>query len=270
VNGGVDQTNSAVEDVGKRCMREYGYLRGKDSQYGGHTGIEHWKNCRNDEVFDFLEMLFQSKRYLAQQIGVDAVNGVLREEGIGFSFTDYITEEVAVDKVYPQASPAMIQLMKLAAQTRATVKYPQAIKLTNLHQHQNVVIPALRFLTDPRFENADREMLAAHAHYRAGDYGAAMNACGQAFESTLKAILTGKKWAYDKDKDTLSKLVDIGREKGLFPAFYTEIFKNAGTLRNKFGSHGGAEHGVPEAHHASHLIGLVSAHILVLAKFANL
>jgi hypothetical protein len=43
------------------------------------------------------------------------------------------------------------------------------------------------------------EFLAAHRHYRHGDYKSAMNESLKAFESTMKSILQARQWKYEEN-----------------------------------------------------------------------
>lgn len=277
VNGGHGSLDGVLSDVATRCVREYGALRGTRSRTGGTTGLEHWRNCSSDEVVDFLEMIFQALGYVAGQGGVDAVNAILREDAIGYSFTEYVVRPTIEVKVSPAQATKLEQLQRslgiVGTRPSPHVQFPQGIKLTNSLLHANVIVPALHFLTDPRFATANGEMLNACRHFRASDYGAAINACGQAFESVLKTILTLKSVAYDQNKDTVVKLIEHGRQHNLFPDFYVEDLKLVGIIRNKLGSHGGGPtppYGKPDERHAEHHLHITASHILFLVRMAKL
>jgi Domain of unknown function (DUF7014)/Abortive infection C-terminus len=150
-----------------------------------------------------------------------------------------------------------------------TEEVPQALKKSDEYGHQAIVRPRLDALAGPAFKTANDEMLKAHATYRNGDYPAAITYCGSAFESVLKTICDLKAVAYDPNKDTCGRLVEKGQAGGLFPSFYTEIFKAAGTLRNQLSSSHGRG---PKAtltvtkEQADHMIQMTSAHITFLVK----
>ena len=72
------------------------------------------------------------------------------------------------------------------------------IRLDSELLHDEVVRPALRLLRDPRFSGPEGEFLAAHAHYRAGEYKDCVTDALNAFESTMKAICDIKGWEYSK------------------------------------------------------------------------
>jgi hypothetical protein len=67
-------------------------------------------------------------------------------------------------------------------------------------------------------------------------------------------------------------MIHICRGNNLFPPFYTEVFKNAGTVRNKLGGHGKGPNPQYEinAENVDHMIQMTSAHITLLAKLANI
>ena len=240
-----------LQDVARQCYLAYGGIR--RNPFGVYTNdqqkqiLDHFLYCPDEEAIDFIEWCFQSQAYQSYQEGVDIINGVLRQEGIGYEFSPFVV-------------------------SNNSAQFPEATKKTNELIHSQVVMPTLQLLSDPRFKVANDEMLKAHAHYRNGDFAAVINSCGQCFESILKTICTKKKWTFDAEKDALAALVEICSAKGLFPAFYAEIFKNSGTIRNKLGSHGGGPnppHGVATAEQAEHMLHLTSAHILFLARIAD-
>jgi hypothetical protein len=256
-----------LEDAGQRCFLQYGGLRKNNSGvviYNPELFSEardHFFACTDDEAIDFIEWCFQSDGYRGQQNGVETVNNILREEGIGYEFSPYVVTTIQLPSNGGNAS------------SRYDIQFPEATKKSNELLHSTTVMPCLHLLSNPKFKVANAEMLQAHAQFRKGEFEAAINACGQSFESVFKTICTAKKWKYDADKDTLSKLIEICAGNGLFPSFYTEIFKASGIIRNKFGSHGKGPtppHGVAGAEHAEHLVQQTSAHILLLARLAKM
>lgn len=240
-----------LSEVGRLCLLSYGgFRRGPTfpvSLSSEHeTVTEHFHACPDEEAIDFIEWCFMSDAYRRSgggQAGVDIVNQVLRENGIGYEFSPYDHE-----------------------------RKPQATKKTDEVMHATVVLPALAVLADPMFSTANKEIREAHENYRHGRFDDANTACCRAFETVLKTICEHKNWPYDKDKDTLSTLVEICRDKGLFPPFYAEMFKHVGTVRNKLGGHGKGP--TPAyavtAENVEHLIHITSANIILLAELAHL
>jgi hypothetical protein len=116
-------------------------------------------------------------------------------------------------------------------------------------------------------------MMNAFEEYRKAKYGDAVTDAGAAVESVLKTICTVKGWAYDKNKDTCSKLLDICREKGLFHPFYKPILEGTAAIRNKIGdAHGKGP--APEffatKELAAHMIYTCCANISLLIGLAKL
>jgi SAM-dependent methyltransferase len=239
-----------LRDAAEQCRLQYGYLVPSTiplvvaNPDPADLAKYHFANCDDELAIDFIEFCLASEHYYGAQAGVDFINRVLREEGIGYQFSPYGPNEHGRDESL-------------------------AVKTSNQLVHQDVVLPTLQLLTEPKFKDANREMLAAHQHVRHGEFGAAINASGQAFESALKVICAAKGWPFDP-KRPLAGLVDVCRANNLFPAFYVEAFKSSGTIRNNLGSHGMATTGnaPPNAALAEHLIHLNSAHILLLTKLA--
>lgn len=89
--------------------------------------------------------------------------------------------------------------------------------------HSEVVRPALQLLADPRFEGAQEEYLAAHAHYRNGEYKDCAVDALNALESTMKAICDAKGWEYPKGARA-SDLIKVVRKQGLLPDYLDNSF----------------------------------------------
>jgi hypothetical protein len=64
----------------------------------------------------------------------------------------------------------------------------QVVRTDSQFVHQEVVRPAIHFISEKRFAGANDEFLSAHAHYRAGRTKECLVDCLKALESTLKVI----------------------------------------------------------------------------------
>jgi hypothetical protein len=202
------------------------------AQYGGLSGLapianrvedallQHFSDCSTEKVLDFLEFWFQCPSCRSGQEGVDAANEVLREEGIAFRLSDFRFKDgpVTAADIYGLTKPE---------------SYPQVIPLESEVTYTEIVAPALSVLSRPEFKQANSELLEAFVRHRRGDFDGTLTCCGSAFESVLKTICDAKQWPVNFDKDTLKKLVETCQEHGLFPSFYTEVFKSVGTIRNR-------------------------------------
>ena len=256
--------SAIFEDILRRCLREYGEVKTRTGDRARDTAdeaVNHFFAGDDTEAIDFLEMLFQSPQNRLGQDGVSAVNEILREEGIGFEFSAYVVREELVNEDG-----------RGVATHRVEIEYPEAMKKTNEHMHVDVIVPCMTLLSGAKWKIANHEMLDAHKAFREGRFDDANTACGRCFETVLKTICAEKRWAYDPDKDTLAKLVDICRDKGLFPPFYVEIFKSSGIVRNKLGGHGKGPQPLYQNDEAfvAHLLHQTSAHIVLLAKLAGM
>lgn len=252
--------HDVFDELARVCATEYGATmrrRGVERQpyeIPYDIGVEHFQACDDELVIDALEIIFGSMRYRAGQAGVDAVNKIFREEGIGYEFTRHVLKP-------PPSGDRYIH------------EKPVAIKKSNEQMHATVVIPTLTLLgSHQRWSTANSELDEAHHAYREGRFADSVVAVGKAFETVLKTIFSEKRWSYDPQRDTLSKLVEIGRAKNLFPEFYAEVFKAAGTVRNRLGAHGAGPTPLYQhtAEQADHMIQMTSAHILLVAKLAGL
>ena len=109
------------------------------------------------------------------------------------------------------------------------------IRIDSQYVHSKAMKPALNLISDPTYQFVNTEFLAAHKHYRKKDYKECVQACSNAFESTLKIICDSKGWQYT-EKATAATLVNIVFEKGMLPTHKKSFFD---------GVRGGLEHGVP-------------------------
>jgi hypothetical protein len=140
--------------------------------------------------------------------------------------------------------------------------------------HKEAVAPAMALLTEPHLSGANDEFSKAHSHFRHRRFGECMNECLKAFESTMKGICHKRGWAYDRDRDTASKLLDICKRNGLFPphlensmAGLISVLGNVATMRNRLSGHGQGPQPVqiPEET-AAFVLNSTAAHILYLAS----
>jgi hypothetical protein len=125
------------------------------------------------------------------------------------------------------------------------------------------------------FSGPLEEFLAAHSRYRRGEYKEATADALKAFESTLKSICTVRRWAYDPQKDTASKLLQIVFDNKLVPSWVQSQFTSlksvleAGvpTVRNKTSGHGqGPTPTALPVHFAEFVMHLTASNIVFLIK----
>lgn len=243
-------------EIENLLCRKYGRLYGPSYEVvrtSKWPGLEHFFSCPDELAFDYIEFSFEVAPG-ATAPTVDAINDILREEGIGYELTQ------------------MVEHPKRKSEQEPTYTFPIIIRRTDQYTHESIIKPCLTVLAQPAFQTANEEMLRAHEAYRQGNYRNAMTECGAALETVFKIICSAKGWTYDPQKATLKDLVETCRANGLFFEFYTELFKNAGTVRNKLGAHGQGP--VPQfvagPEHVEHLLQMTAAHIVFLAKLADI
>lgn len=249
-----------MEDL---LCRQYGQLRASSYEAARRSDIpvvEHFYCCPDEHALDFIEACFQLSAQCGGQQAVDEINAAFRQEGVGYELTKFLGPATAKGSVVigKQITPDLL---------------PRIVRVDEQSAHAEMVAPALSLLTNPVLAVANGEMLKAFSDHRDGRHEDAITACGSAFESVLKTICDQKRWAYDRDKDTCSKLVDACHANGLFPSFYVELFKRVGTVRNKLGdAHGRGPvplHDVGAAH-AEHMLHMTCSHIILLCRLAGL
>jgi hypothetical protein len=192
--------------------------------------IEHFFQCPDEEVMDFLQMCFETRWNFGRQPMVEAINRVFQEENIGYELTSYSEITTEGGTLFGRFSPRGKTIRPVL---------PKVLRKDEKLLHAEAVKPCLDALSNPLFESANAELLNAFDEYRQAKYADAITDAGAAFESVLKSICSKKRWTYDKERDTCSKLLDICRENSLFHPFYKQILEGTATIRNKLGdAHG--------------------------------
>jgi hypothetical protein len=214
---------------------------------------EHFFSCNDEEVMDFLVWCFETcvGMHPNGEKAVNTINRILAEEGIGYELTPYVLQ---IDKTPSRDGKGV---------SGVSLVLPRAIRKDEATLHVEVLQPCLAVLADKRFETANKHLFDAFEELRHAKYDDAMADAGAAFESVLKVICTENKWPYAKDKDTLSRLLDVCRDNGLFPGFYRPILECVGSVRNKLAAHGGepTPSFVPSKAMADHMIYMVCNNI---------
>lgn len=112
--------------------------------------------------------------------------------------------------------------------------------------HAEVLKPTIFALSsNPIYQGAEQEILQAFEKYRAHDNKGAVADALKAFESTLKAVLDKRGWAYNAH-DTAAKLIAACFTNGLIPPYMqthfgglrTMLESGVPTVRNKTSGHG--------------------------------
>lgn len=264
VHGGFD---ALLADVGKFLFKQYGNLFRSSFQAARRSDnpvIEHFYVCDTDHALDFIEACFQQTAYEGGQAGVDEINAIFNETGLGYNLTPFVEHRIEKDTFLFGAKRKGIVV---------EYEYPQVIRRDDQMLHQSVIEPTLALLSDSRLRIANSEILKAHSALRHGQYEDAITYAGSAFESLLKTICDIKGWGYDPNKDTSSRLINICRDHNLFPPFYTPFFESVGTIRNKLsGAHGRGPSPLHQVRqeHAEHMLYLTSTHMLLMARLAGI
>lgn len=119
------------------------------------------------------------------------------------------------------------------------------VELSSEFAHAEIVVPALRVLSEDRFATANAEFRKAHEEFRNQSYADCITDCGKALESVFKVIAAERNWPSVNDHSTLAKLIEAAASNGLFPGYMEEqirglraMLQGPGTVRNKDGAHG--------------------------------
>ena len=154
----------------------------------------------------------------------------------------------------------------------------QIIAVNSQYLHSEVVEPAISLLHDANFSGALQEFMAAHEHYRKGDYKEAIANAGNAFESTMKTICDKRGWTYSRA--TASTLIEVLYSNALIPPEMKNHFTGLRSaleggvppLRNQAGrgahGQGSAPVAVPD-YLAAYCLHLTAANIVFLVEAHN-
>ena len=134
--------------------------------------------------------------------------------------------------------------------------------------HDEVVKPALALLGAEEYAEANAEFLKALEHCRKDETKECLNECLKAFESTMKAICTKRKWAF-KSKDTAKELIDVCLKNGLTPPLIhshirgvrATLARGIPTIRNKPGHGQEVQLMDVPPHYANYMLHLTAATI---------
>jgi uncharacterized protein DUF7014/AbiJ-like protein len=140
--------------------------------------------------------------------------------------------------------------------------------------HAEVVKPTLALLTTHEYAGANDEFLKAFEHYRKGDTKECLNECLKAFESTMKAICTKRKWKF-KPTDAAKDLIEVCLKNDLIPpliqshigAVRAALESGIPTVRNRLSGHGqGVQVVEVPPHYASYMLHLTATTIQFLVE----
>jgi hypothetical protein len=230
-------------------LAEYGTIDADQYDDDERQFFQHWLRCDQLKFGDCLELLSGIMSYTGYRdhtkAAIDTMNRVMRQDGIGYRVAD---PEYDGDGV---------------------VKTPVLVKSIDDAIFDGAVLPCLHAFANPIFKHADDELRRAFEAQKKGDFHNAIVAAGASLESTLKAIFDHKGWTYNVGKDALGKLVEVGRDNGLFPTFYMEAIAGTNRIRSNLGAHGTPAL-TPTEQHADHLIQLVCTHTVFLIRQAGL
>lgn len=255
----IDRCRDSFRQIHKILCREYGVFELTDDRDKVSQVVNYLLTVKDaTRALDVVELIAKTfvcvvttydyqqnlKRYTLDsthpQEGIRELNARFREHGIGYRFES-----------------------------------EQLIRIDSQFIHKEVMKPALGLLNSKLYKGANQEFLSAHEHYRHGKHKECLNDCLKAFESVLKAICSKRKWRYDSNKDTASKLIEICLQNKLIPAYLQSQFQSMRSVlesgipavRNKVGAHGQGSSPVEAPQHlASYALHLTAANIVFLVE----
>lgn len=147
------------------------------------------------------------------------------------------------------------------------------VRIDSTTLHAEVLKPTIAMLTSSKsFKGAEQEIHHAFSKYRSHDNKGAVADALKALESTMKAILDRRGWAYGAN-DPASKLIAACFDNGLIPSYMqthfgalrTMLESGVPTVRNKTSGHGQGSVVKPlEDHYASYVLYTALANMKLL------
>ncbi|MXZ90850.1 MAG: hypothetical protein F4W95_06150 [Chloroflexi bacterium] len=248
------------ENMHRTLAREMGEFRLWDSKMSNRRGCELFllRRADVDDVLSLIELSFRE------------VDGEMREKQ---TRAQYSTD-------WQSADDAIAELNHRFREHGIGYQFQggQIIAVNSQYLHSEVVEPAISLLHDANFGGALEEFMAAHKHYREGNYRDTIINAGNAFESTMKIICDRRNWVYNT-KPSASKLVRVLFDNDLLPSELESHFSGlrsalesgVPTLRNQPGrAHGQGSLSV-EVHDylAEYCLHLTAANIVFLVEAHN-
>lgn len=237
-----------LESLVKALRREYGVRLLSNVMYRNHylqELVEFIGECSTDQFLDCTELycrLVSNDSYLVaeqKELLISEVNHRFKESGIGFEYDEEI------------------------------------IRIDSKLVHGNVVKPVIKLLSsDPIFSGAESEFFSAFSHYKECKHKEAITDGLKAFESTMKAILTKRRWEHSPN-DSASKLLQACFKNELVPTYLQTQFTSlksllesgVPTVRNKTSGHGqGVSVQTPDEHLTSFALYMTAINIKFLIE----
>ncbi|QTE71589.1 hypothetical protein JRC49_01810 [Clostridiales bacterium FE2011] len=151
----------------------------------------------------------------------------------------------------------------------------ELIPINDMFIHKEYIKPALNLLHANGFKGAEEEYKNAFEALRNRENKVAIIEAEKAFESTMKTICLKNKYAFDHERDSAKKLIEILKSNCFFPeytesqlnAVATALVSGAPMVRNRTSGHGQGEEviDIPDSY-AKYVIGLVAVNIVFLVQ----
>jgi hypothetical protein len=253
------KNNSAWNYIHSTMAKELGLFSLTDNMY--HKDVDHCLDflmiCSDEEAIDFIELAFF----------------VIDSEALR---NDYFTSR-AIFNIKQSPDEAIEELNYRFKDNNVGYEFikRELVRIDRQFIHKEAVKPAIKLLYEEDFQGAADEFLKAHEHYRKGNHKEALVEALKAFESTMKTICDKKGYAYQKDKDTSSKLISILLDNNLIPEYLrnhftglrTTLESGLPTVRNKKAGHGqGSAPVTIEPYFVEYAINLAATNIVLLVN----
>jgi uncharacterized protein DUF7014 len=179
---------------------------------GVHRLVDEWVNGLNDELFNWLQRELNMDRWLdGVETSLRLVDGYVRDSTNAGSFPFEVT-----------ATPDDVIIAFNARLQEAAIGYQyvsgEIVRVDSQLIHSEVVIPALKLLSEKRFSSANNEYRSAHEAYRHGQLEDCLVDCGKALESILKVVGRKRRWKFN-DTDPASRLIQAAVDAGFLAAY---------------------------------------------------
>ena len=148
----------------------------------------------------------------------------------------------------------------------------QIMRIDSEFLHSDVVLPALSFLQEEKFDKANRKFLEAHEHYRNERHEDCITCLNTALESVMKVICEERGWDYGSG--TVEKLISTLSNKNFIPNYLQNHFQQflktlksgLPIVRNKQSSSHDTHGEMVESYMARYALHLAATNILFLVQ----
>jgi hypothetical protein len=220
-------------DFWEEIQKRMSYRLGKSQlaihanpQSAGEDAFHFLQVCEDKYFLDFIEDIFvtQANFHADPDSFVEAINVFFEQDRLPYSLTPRVWRET------PGRDFGIRSVL---------VAQPQVVRKDSDLAHVAAMEPMLELLRRPEFENANKEFMEAHQHFKRSEYADCLTKCSSALESVLKIVCDIKGWPYSSSDVGAPLIKKVLGHTGIETFFEKGLIQIA-VLRNELSSAHGA------------------------------